>query len=182
MTSLLEAAALCWRDWMQTHTFIICNLSFRAAEEKKETNGESRLGGCGRETRHCAKLKPVWVIPGMNTHPTVCGICTTCPWSTLKCMKSHFFKLCRKHVIGIPNCQKEKRKDDLCWIEIRPQTCSLSTWAVSLDSVFKADLVSVWGLSVKGQYSCFYMIIGHLSGPSRALNTVQLTVLGWLVR
>lgn len=39
------------------HTFIICNLSFRGAEKKKEQMVRGDMGGWDRETRHCVKTK-----------------------------------------------------------------------------------------------------------------------------
>lgn len=109
---------------------------------KKQNKWWEQTGRRRRQrNQKLAKLKPVWVIPGINTHPTICGICTICPWSTARCRKTPLFQ---RHVLPLSikrvirhldksQLPKGKRKDDLCSIEIRPWTCFLSTCTVSLD-------------------------------------------------
>lgn len=132
MTSLLEASALCLGDRMQNAllSFVIY-----------PSEGVKR-GGCGGE------IGP-WVIPGVDTHPTTCGIRTTWPWSAARCVNGHMSSLGISEQSRVSEGERKHEASAVCFFYL---CCFLR--------------LSFQGLSLNGNSSCFFGVIGRLCGPS----------------
>lgn len=148
------------------HTFIICNLSFRGAEEKKKqmVRGDWETATKKPDTvrnwnqsesfQAWPHIQP-YVASALSAHSRLQGA-----WKVTFSKTKYVQKDQALAVFFLNLC---------CFLRLGFQ-------GFSLLSRFQCEVVSV-----KEQYSCFYLIIGWLFGLGIALKKAHLRVLGLFV-
>lgn len=127
----------------------------------------------------------------MSTQPTKCGVCIMGSWLIAAHIQYKTKQKNTRYFKGLSSLLHIKYTILHFWPSQlaagkkwpflkREQTLDMFPFNLrcfSLSRSVSAVKVSAWASSVKGQSSCFYLIIGWLSGPGRALNTAQLKTL-----